>query len=120
MATAGTGQHGGWAVRRRYERVAFNCPVLAWPLGGGPMHSSRSVEISLGGVRIVSTLSASPGELLRLEFHLKEDGGIVREEVAGRVVNVTVDGCLNALGIEFAEPLAEHRQPALVSRIRRL
>jgi hypothetical protein len=106
-----------WPVPRRYERVAFNCPVLAWLLAGGPMHSSRSVEISLGGVRIVTTLSVSPGELLWLEFHVKEDGESVREEVAGRVVNVTVDACLNTLGIEFLEPLTESRQPALVRRI---
>jgi len=120
MATVGVGEWTGWGARRRYERVAFNCPVVAWLLGGGPMHSSRSVDISLGGVRIVTTLSAAPGELLRLEFHVKDDGETVREELAGRVVHVTVDDCLSTLGIEFLEPLTEGRQPALVRRIRRL
>jgi c-di-GMP-binding flagellar brake protein YcgR len=120
MATLGAGPSASWVVPRRYERVAFYSPVMAWAFAGGAKHESRSVDISLGGVRIVTSLSASPGELLWLRFEVKENGRSVLEEVAGRVVRVVADDRLNALGIEFLEPLTESRQPALVRRIREL
>jgi hypothetical protein len=108
-----------WAERRRYERVTFFCPVTLVLGPGGVSAPGSSLDISLGGVRVVAGVSAERGRLLRVRFHLKVPGGDLVDEVDGRVANFSVDEHVNSFGIEFLEPLAQSVHPELFARIGR-
>ena len=106
--------------RRRYERVNLFCRVtLAGPEGGRAFEGS-TVDISLGGVGVISSASYAIGAGVAVTFHLSDQNG--REapcRVLGRVASLRADTEVNRIGIEFQEPLREAAQPLLVRKILR-
>jgi c-di-GMP-binding flagellar brake protein YcgR len=107
--------------QRRYERVAFFCPLRLSVLMDGRAMSANSVDISLGGVGLTTTASLQQGENVFVRFQLKDQEGKPVEETAlGRVVYARADENGNRIGIEFLEMLTESNQPLLSRKLNRL
>jgi c-di-GMP-binding flagellar brake protein YcgR len=106
------------ANRRRYERVAFFCPLHVTSLQGGAAVPARSFDISMGGVGLTAPISLERGETVCVRFHLnRASGEAVDEDVWGRVAYSRADEDGNRVGIEFINTLREATQPALTRRI---
>jgi c-di-GMP-binding flagellar brake protein YcgR len=104
--------------RRRYERVPFLCEVTVTTLPGGTPVRARSLDISLGGLGLISPIAIEAGHLVELSFLVKDAARKeVREHVAGRVVNLRADIDGNRIGIEFFEPLSQAKNPVLVGKL---
>jgi len=54
--------------QRRYERVPFLCEVIVAILPGRTTERARSLDISLGGVGLISPSAIEPGRLVELSF----------------------------------------------------
>lgn len=106
--------------RRRYGRVGFLCQVELSAFPDGPMLEGSSLDLSLGGVGVVTASALSVGQVVAVTFHLREDGLDVQEKVIGRVANLKADVDANRIGLEFLEPLRETAQPVLVRRLVRV
>lgn len=105
--------------RRRYERVGLFCPVSLQ--NNGRAAEGSTLDISLGGVGIVTPAAYALGDMITITFHLKDERG--RDavcSVAGRVASMRADVQTNRVGIEFLEPLREAVQPLLVRKILKL
>ena len=108
------------AENRRYVRVPFLCRV-GLSAGEGPAIEANTVDVSLGGVGLISPRLVPKGRSVELAFHLHGGSrGAVVERVAGRVAFVRSDLDGHLLGIEFLEPLHRSRNPELVRRVERL
>jgi c-di-GMP-binding flagellar brake protein YcgR len=107
--------------KRRYQRVPFFCPLrLIVDPSETPMAAS-SFDISLGGVGLYTTTALNRGQMVRVQFLLRDRQGIiVEEEVQGRVAYCMADESGNRMGIEFSETLRESAQPALTQRVNQL
>jgi c-di-GMP-binding flagellar brake protein YcgR len=104
--------------RRRYERVPFNCRVTMVPASRGAAAPGQATDISLGGAGIMTAASFEKGQVVTVSFLMRDARQQeVINEVVGRVVNLRADYDANRVGVEFLEPLSEHRQPELTRRV---
>jgi c-di-GMP-binding flagellar brake protein YcgR len=107
--------------RRRYERATFLRRLVLEVSGDERRIEASSLDISLGGVGILSPVGVPRGQRVTVAFWLKNGGGeTVIERVDGTVMGARseVDGC--RLGIEFTHPLRAELQPLLVAKIESL
>jgi c-di-GMP-binding flagellar brake protein YcgR len=102
---------------RRYERVTFLCNVLVSGFPNGAATAARSLDISLGGVGIITQGTYEVGQLVTISFLLKDrEKEVVVNEVAGRIVYFRADVDANRVGVEFLQPLHESKHPELMRR----
>lgn len=103
--------------RRRYERVPFFCEVSLTALPEGLTFPARTVDISLGGVGLMTPAAFEPSQTVSLFFRL-QDGYEPEQEsrVMGRVVNLRADTDANLIGVEFFEPLSPAGNPRLLKK----
>ncbi len=103
--------------RRRYERVVFLCKA-AVALSGGAAVPAQTLDISAGGVGLITRAAFPAGTLVVVSFYLKDvrDGEVV-EQTLGRVVNLRADLDGNSLGVEFLEPLDRVKHRRLLGRL---
>lgn len=107
--------------RRRYERVAWFCPLHLTVLPNGPALECESFDISLGGVGIAGSVMLERGKSVRVLFHIRNGTKeTIDEEVMGRVAYSRADEDGNRLGIEFLEPIKEAANPALAKKLNAL
>ena len=108
--------------RRRYERAPFFVDVSLRALPKGTVSPGRSIDLSLGGVGLVTGAVFTPGQEVSIVFHLPGTGPRKRidVEVTGRVVNLNADVDANRIGVEFLEPLGPSRGPELVERLQNM
>jgi c-di-GMP-binding flagellar brake protein YcgR len=108
-------------IHRRYERTGFLCRVDLATGPNSPRIPGQSIDISLGGVGIMTQAAFEAGQMLTITFFLKNAAQKeVRNQAVGRVVNLKADVDANRLGVEFLEPLQESKQPELVRRLLRI
>jgi hypothetical protein len=108
-------------AQRRYERVAFFCPLRVAVLPDGPVVAANSIDISLGGVGFTTAASLQQGQSVAVRFQLKDKVGRPVEEVAmGRVAYARADEDGNRVGVEFLETVRDADQPLLSKKLNRL
>jgi c-di-GMP-binding flagellar brake protein YcgR len=79
---------------------------------------SQSVDISLGGVGIVTSGHFEPGQQVAVAFALRNHRQQEAvEKVIGRVAHLRAEEGGNLIGVEFLEPLAESSAPLLTRKI---
>lgn len=106
------------APRRYSERIPFFCRVVLRPIQGGPWIETRSFDINLGGVGLVSPIPIPSDRILTVIFHLQEPAqGEVVEAVLGRAVRCEAEGPGSIVGVEFLGPLDRSSSPRLLARI---
>jgi c-di-GMP-binding flagellar brake protein YcgR len=106
--------------KRRYERVSFLCQVTVAVLPSGTPIAARSVDLSAGGIGLITQGTFQPGQVVALMFSLQDaTRREVVERVTGRVVHLRADVDANRVGVEFLEPLQESQHPVLMSRLLR-
>jgi c-di-GMP-binding flagellar brake protein YcgR len=107
--------------RRRYERVAFFCPMHVTVMPDGIAVPARSFDISIGGVGLTTQIELKRGDTILARFHLR-NGGVeeIDEEVMGRVAYCQADENGNRIGVEFCATIQESKQPALAHKINNL
>jgi c-di-GMP-binding flagellar brake protein YcgR len=106
------------AGQRRYERVAFFCPVDLTVQPNGPTLPGGSFDISLGGVGITTEQLLQRGQTVRVRFHLRNGAaGKIDEEVVGRVAYCRADEDGDRMGIEFLETIRESTCPVLARKL---
>jgi c-di-GMP-binding flagellar brake protein YcgR len=104
--------------RRRYERVAFFCPVKVFVLPDGPVLSGRTFDISLGGVGITTDRMLERGQTLRIQFHFQKGSDVpVDEEIMGQAAYSRADEDGDRVGVEFLEPVNESTHPMLAYKL---
>lgn len=107
--------------RRRYERVAFFCPVTVFALPDGPVLSGRTFDISLGGVGVTTERMLERGQSVRVRFHVQnESDEAVEEDVIGQVAFSRADEAGDRMGIEFLQAVHESMQPILTYKLNNL
>ena len=107
--------------KRRYERVAFFCPLKLTVLPDGPCVTANAFDISLGGVGLFTGASLQIGQNVSVRFQLKTASGKPIEESAiGRVAYIRADEDGNRVGIEFMDVLRDSAQPELAKKLNRL
>jgi len=107
--------------RRRYERVAFFCPLQLTELRNGTTVPASSFDIGIGGVGLTTEIALERGQPVRVRFCLRhESNGETDEDVLGQVAYCRADEDGNRIGIEFLEVVRESTQPALVRRLNSL
>jgi type IV pilus assembly protein PilC len=105
---------------RRHERIPFLTRVDLIDENGESTRA-KTVDISLGGVGVMSPTPFTLGQRATLKFILRDgaQGEVVEQAVATVVVAKSeVDGTL--LGFQFVDPLRRERTPHLVKRVERL
>jgi c-di-GMP-binding flagellar brake protein YcgR len=115
--------HGGRSMfqQRRYERVAFFCPLHLTVQPDGPTVPGRSFDVSLGGVGICAGVLLERGQTVRIRFHLHNGSTkYIDEDIMGRVAYCRADEEGNRMGIEFLETIRETTQPALARKLNSL
>jgi c-di-GMP-binding flagellar brake protein YcgR len=100
--------------RRRYQRVAYFCPLRLTVLPGGQTVSCNSFDISRGGVGLVTNVHLERGQsvLIHFQVHNKRHEA-VEADVQGKVAYTRSDEGGNVIGIEFLEDVRESTQPVL-------
>jgi c-di-GMP-binding flagellar brake protein YcgR len=107
--------------RRRYERAPFFADVTLRAFPNGPSVPARTLDLSLGGVGLVTGAAFTPGQLVSVTLYLVDSAKrSTKVEVVGRVVNLNADVDANRLGVEFVEPLSAAKTPELVDRLQRI
>jgi hypothetical protein len=104
--------------RRRYERVAFYCPVHLTALPNGPAVPGWTFDISVGGVGLVAETWLECWQTVSVRFHLNcgsSEG--VDEDVLGRVAYCQAEDECNRIGIEFSDTVRESTHPVLTRKI---
>jgi hypothetical protein len=107
--------------KRRYERVAFFCPLELTVLPHGPAIQATSFDISIGGLGLTANLCLERGTPVCVRFHL-ENGSKepIVEEILGKVANSEADENSDRLGIEFLEMVNASNQPVLARKLNAL
>jgi hypothetical protein len=107
--------------QRRYERVAFFCPLQLTVLPDGPTVPARSFDISIGGVGITTEILLERGRAVQIQFQLP-NGSKERivEDILGRVAYCRADEDGDRMGIEFLETIREAAHPALARKLNAL
>ncbi len=111
----------GWTMqeKRRYERVAFFCPIRLSILPDGPDLPANSFDISIGGVGLVAPISLERGQEVDVHFGLKNRCGQPAEEsMMGRVAYARADEGGNRIGIEFLRTLQLESHPLLARKLK--
>jgi c-di-GMP-binding flagellar brake protein YcgR len=111
----------GWTMqeKRRYERVAFFCPIRLSVLPDGPDLPANSFDISIGGVGLVAPISLERGQEVEVHFSLKNPHGEpVEESMMGRVAYARADEDGNRIGVEFLRTLQLETHPLLARKLR--
>jgi hypothetical protein len=107
--------------RRRYERVAFYCPLTLSVLPDGPTVPGNSFDISIGGVGVTTKVMLERGQDVRIRFQLRNGTNeTIEEEIIGRVAYCLADEDGDRIGIEFLQTVQELSQPALAKRLSNL
>ena len=103
---------------RQYERVGFLCQLEIAPISGGKPHPARSLDLSLGGVGIITQSVYSIGQVVTVTFFLSDaERGAIQDPVVGRIAHFAADIDANRAGIQFLQPLTETEHQRLVSRL---
>jgi c-di-GMP-binding flagellar brake protein YcgR len=104
--------------RRQYQRVPFLCEVTMTPMPAGKAIAARSLDISLGGVGLVTQGTVQPGQMVSLRFLFRDRMQIqVRVDLAGVVANLRAELEGNHVGVRFLEPLTEAKSPQLFAKV---
>jgi c-di-GMP-binding flagellar brake protein YcgR len=104
--------------RRQYQRVPFLCEVTMTPIPAGAAIAARSLDISLGGVGLVTQGSVQPGQMVNLVLVFKDRmHRQVRVDLAGVVANLRAELEGNHIGVRFLEPLSEAKNPQLFAKV---
>jgi c-di-GMP-binding flagellar brake protein YcgR len=104
--------------QRRYQRVPFLCPVELTALPEGKTSPARTLDVSLGGVGVLSQIGLEREHMVSVAFLLRNgQQGTVSESVLGRVAALRADDIGNVMGIEFIEPLTSAKHPALLRKL---
>jgi c-di-GMP-binding flagellar brake protein YcgR len=104
--------------QRRYQRVPFLCPVELTPLPDGKTFPARTLDVSLGGVGVLSQVGLEREQTVSVAFLLGNGAqGRVSESVLGRVAAFRADDVGNVIGIEFIEPLSGAKHPTLLRKL---
>ena len=104
--------------QRRYERVPFLCNVTVTVLPSGPPIAACSLDVSVGGVGLVTQGPFQPGQLVAISFFLKDAAQKqIVDRVTGRVIHLRADVDGNRVGVEFLEPIEESQHPELMRRL---
>jgi c-di-GMP-binding flagellar brake protein YcgR len=107
--------------QRRYERVAFFCPVDLTVLPDGKTVSASTFDISLGGVGLATPMVLNRGQAVRVRFHLRNgSNGRIDEDILGRVAHSRADEDGDRIGVEFLETVHESTNPALTRALDKL
>jgi c-di-GMP-binding flagellar brake protein YcgR len=106
--------------RRRYERVPFFADVALRTAENGRLLPARTIDLSLGGVGLVTTAAITPGVQVTVVFLTPGANGKRTTEIVGRVVSLNADTDANRVGIEFLEPLSVSQAPELVTRLQHM
>jgi hypothetical protein len=107
--------------RRRYERVAFFCPLEVTALSSGQTVPGTSFDITVAGVGLTSGVLLERGETVRLRFHLRNGShNQTNEDILGRVAYANADEDGNRLGVEFLELVNDTTHPALAHALAKL
>jgi c-di-GMP-binding flagellar brake protein YcgR len=103
---------------RRFERIQFFCDVSLTVLPDGPTVEAHCVDISLGGVGLVTLAALGLGQTVALAFSLRDEAGkTVVNRVMGRVVHLRADPDANRVGVEFLEILSPSASPQLSKKV---
>jgi c-di-GMP-binding flagellar brake protein YcgR len=103
---------------RQYERVGFLCKLELTAIPGGKPQPARSLDLSLGGVGVVTQSVYPIGQLLTVTFFLGDSiCGEIQDPVVGRIVHFAADVDANRVGIHFLQPLTETEHRKLVNRL---
>lgn len=107
--------------QRRYERVPFFCPVELTAMPEGKTFPARSLDVSLGGVGVLSQTGLEREHLVSVAFVFDGDPKKrVCETLMGRVASFRADDSGNVLGIEFLEPVSDAKHPTLARKLQNL
>ena len=106
--------------RRRYERVPFFSDVILRPADSTRPLSARTVDLSLGGVGLVTTATLMLGDYVTVTFPFPDAAARRTTEILGRVASFRADEDANLVGVEFLEPLSVARAPELVRRMQQV
>ena len=101
--------------QRRYERVAFYCPLQLTVLPNGPAVPGRSFDISIGGVGITTEIALERGTIRPgpIPPAKRSRPRAIDEDILGRVAYSRADEDGDRVGIEFLETIQESTQPEL-------
>ncbi len=103
---------------RRYERVGFLCKLELTAIPGGIPQPANSLDLSLGGVGVITQSVFPIGQLVTATFFLSDSvRGEIQDPVVGRIVHFAADVDANRVGIEFLAPLTEKEHHRLVGRL---
>jgi len=103
---------------RRFERIQFFCDVSLTVLPDGPTVEAHSVDISLGGVGLVTQAAVGTGQTVALAFSVRDESGkAIVNKVLGRVVHLRAEPDANRVGVEFLEILSASVSPQLSKRV---
>lgn len=106
------------AKQRRFERVAFFCPLQLTVLPNGPTVPANSFDISAGGVGVTAAVFLERGKDVRVDFHVKNGSHEeCVESVLGRIAYSWADEDGNRIGIEFLETIRKSAQPGLMEKL---
>jgi c-di-GMP-binding flagellar brake protein YcgR len=100
--------------RRRYERVDFFCRLEVMLYPQGTAVEGHSLDLSLGGMRLITGNRLAVGQTIEVCFLLRERSSDVRERALGKVVRVEFDVGDQVAGVEFLDPLREQSHPRLI------
>jgi c-di-GMP-binding flagellar brake protein YcgR len=106
--------------KRRFGRAPFFANVTVELLSSSSAIDARSVDISLGGVALISPMPVPIGEHVVLTFHLKTSSGMTTERISGRVVNLRHDDDASIVGVEFSAVLDRNAAPVLTRTVETL
>ena len=103
---------------RKYERVRFLCRLEVAAIPDGEPRPASSVDLSLGGVGVVTQATFSVGQLVTVTFFLADSTSAgIQDPVVGRVAHFSADVNSNRVGIQFLQPLKEKEHERLVGRL---
>jgi hypothetical protein len=103
---------------RKYERVSFMCQLELTAVPDGTPEPARALDLSLGGVGVITQAHFSVGEMVKVTFFLKDAAhGESKDDVSGQVARLTADVDANMLGIQFLNPLTEAEHARLVGKL---
>jgi hypothetical protein len=104
--------------QRRYERVAFFCPVQLTVLPAGQTIPGMTFDISIGGVGVATSMMLERGTSVRVRFQFHDAAkNKICEEVFGRVAYSRADEDGDRIGIEFMQTIQESSNPLLARKL---
>jgi c-di-GMP-binding flagellar brake protein YcgR len=107
--------------KRRYERLNFYCDLIVTTMPEGESFSASSIDLSLGGVGVSSPRFLNRDQIVKIDFHLRDENHReIVESAMGRVAYSRSDEDGTRLGVEFLQLLQENDNPALAKRLQRL